>query len=211
MPSIDIGGTNPNGAFSKAARAAGLVAAGVAFNPYANDNNFLLGAFIFEDVGVTAYKGASPLIANKTFLEAAAGILAAEAYHAGLVRTTLYAKGVDTASLLTAANAISAARDSLDQVGHDDQGITGATAGRRTSCRSTATGSRSAAAMQRAQHRVSDECGGGQGWLLPERRERHAQHERLNTQLPGSAAPATGRRDDDRVHPLAGPSLAASP
>jgi hypothetical protein len=129
MPSIDIGGTNPNGAFSNAARAAGLVGAGVAFNPYANDDNFLLGAFIFEDVGVTAYKGASPLISNKTFLEAAAGILAAEAYHAGLVRTVLFAKGVDTASIYTAANAISAARDSLDNNGHDDQGITGATPG----------------------------------------------------------------------------------
>jgi hypothetical protein len=129
QPAIDIGGTSASGAFSNAARAAGLVGAGEVFNPYASDNNFLLGAFIFEDVGVTAYKGASPLITNKTFLEAAAGILAAEAYHAGLVRTTLYAKGIDMSSLITAANAISAARDSLDNNGHDDQGITGSTAG----------------------------------------------------------------------------------
>jgi Ferritin-like domain len=129
MPALDIGGTDPNGAFSNAARAAGLVPAGTAFNPYASDNNFLLGAFIFEDVGVTAYKGASPLITNKTFLEAAAGILAAEAYHAGLVRTVLYSKGIDMSSLITAANAISNARNSLDQNGHDDQGITGTTAG----------------------------------------------------------------------------------
>jgi hypothetical protein len=128
QPAIDIGGTDPNGAFSNAARAAGLVGAGAAFNPYASDNNFLLGAFIFEDVGVTAYEGASPLITNKTFLEAAAGILAAEAYHAGLVRTTLYAKGIDMTSLVSAANAISAARDSIDNNGHDDQGISGTTA-----------------------------------------------------------------------------------
>ena len=115
QPAIDVGGTNPNGAFSKAAQAAGLVPAGTAFNPYANDEAFLLGAFIFEDVGVTAYKGASPLITNKTFLEAAAGLLAVEAYHASIVRTTLYAKGMAAGSTLRAsADAISDARDRLD-------------------------------------------------------------------------------------------------
>jgi hypothetical protein len=123
QPAIDVGGTDPNGAFSNAARAAGLVGPGQAFDPYANDNNFLLGAFIFEDVGVTLYKGASPLINSKVFLEAAAGILAAEAYHAGLVRTVLYAKGIATPSLRTSADAISNARDSLDGATDLDQGI----------------------------------------------------------------------------------------
>lgn len=126
QPALDIGGTDPNGAFSNAARAAGLVGPGVAFDPYASDENFLLGAFIFEDVGVTAYKGASPLIQNKTFLEAAAGILAAEAYHAGLVRTVLYTKGLSTPTLRTAATAISNARDSLDGSSDVDQGIVNA-------------------------------------------------------------------------------------
>jgi hypothetical protein len=93
QPTIDIS-TNVDGAFSNAARASGLIGAGQSFNPYANDEAFLLGAFIFEDVGVTAYKGASPLITNKTFLEAAAGLLAVEAYHASLVRTVLFAKGI---------------------------------------------------------------------------------------------------------------------
>lgn len=123
QPAIDVGGTDPNGAFSSAARAAGLVGPGVAFDPYANDESFLLGAFIFEDVGVTAYKGAAPLITSPVFLEAAAGILAVEAYHASLVRTVLYAKGIQTPSLRTSADAISNARDSLDGGNDLDQGI----------------------------------------------------------------------------------------
>lgn len=122
QPAIDISATATS-AFSAAARAAGLIGAGQAFDPYANDENFLLGAFIFEDVGVTAYKGASPLITNKTFLEAAAGILAAEAYHAGLIRTELYGKGLQTPSLRTATEQISDARDSLDNSFDVDQGV----------------------------------------------------------------------------------------
>ncbi len=104
--------------FTAAARAAGLMRANQTFDPYANENNFLLAAFIFEDVGVTAYKGAAPLINNKTYLEAAAGILAVEAYHAGIIRTNLYAK-----DLMVPARAISDARDSLDGNWDIDRGI----------------------------------------------------------------------------------------
>ena len=112
-PAIDI-----QASFTAAAQAAGLIGAGDTFDPYANEDNFLLAAFIFEDVGVTAYKGAAPLISNKTYLDAAAGILAVEAYHAGIVRSALYNKG-----LQWQAGKISNARDSLDGPSDLDKGI----------------------------------------------------------------------------------------
>ena len=133
QPEIDVS-VSPTSAFSNAARAAGLIGAGQSFDPYASENNFLLGSFIFEDVGVTAYKGASPLITNKTFLEAAAGILAVEAYHAAEIRTVLSRRGITTqtgtappgvqnAQLIAATEAISNARDSLDGASDIDQGV----------------------------------------------------------------------------------------
>ncbi|MFC3451726.1 ferritin-like domain-containing protein [Amycolatopsis speibonae] len=112
-PEIDL-----KDSFTAAAKAAGLISEYQQFDPFAHEKNFLLAAFLFEDVGVTAYKGAAPLITNKTFLDAAAGILAAEAYHAATIRTSLFDR-----DLGDAAAKISNARDTLDGPGDDDQGI----------------------------------------------------------------------------------------
>ena len=75
--------------FAGVAQAAGLPD----FDPFANEMNFFLGAMLFEDVGVTAYKGSARNIRNKRILESAAGILASEGYHMGAVRSVIYKMG----------------------------------------------------------------------------------------------------------------------
>jgi Ferritin-like domain len=103
--------------FNTLAVAAGLIQAGQTFNPFADDVSFMLGAYVFEDVGVTAYSGAAPLIQSKTYPAAAAGILAVEAYHAGNIRTVLFDEGQGPATA-----AISAVRAALSGA-NDDQGV----------------------------------------------------------------------------------------
>lgn len=109
-PNINVGT-----AFQALATAAGLPSD---FNPYKDDTSFLLGAFVFEDVGVTAYKGAARLIQNKDVLEAAAGLLAVEAYHASEIRVLLAQRGQ-----AAAVQKISNLRDAVDGPTDDDQGI----------------------------------------------------------------------------------------
>jgi hypothetical protein len=113
QPNIDL-----LNSFNGLALAAGLVPnANTQFNPFLNETNFLLGAFVFEDVGVTAYAGAAALLQNKDYLSAAASILAIEAYHSGTVRTVLGALGQQKA-----ADAISAVRAKLGN--GKEQGLT---------------------------------------------------------------------------------------
>lgn len=81
------------------------------FDPFASDAFFLIGAYIFEDVGVTAYAGAAALISSNSTLVTAAGILAVEAYHAGLVRTSIFeADPTDANGYLTLTHNISKVR-----------------------------------------------------------------------------------------------------
>ncbi|GIW34930.1 ferritin-like domain-containing protein [Meiothermus sp.] len=109
---------------------AGSAASGGAitnFDPFANELFFIHGAFIFEDVGVTAYKGAAKLITDKNnVLDPAAGILAVEAYHAGLIRLLLHdRKDMMVTSSLTVAQVAQAISDLRGSVGGGkDEGIT---------------------------------------------------------------------------------------
>ena len=67
-----------------------LSALGIGF---ANDNEFLTLSRAFEDTGVSAYAGAATLLSGNN-LQAAAQILAVEAYHAGNIRLEVEQKGI---------------------------------------------------------------------------------------------------------------------
>jgi Ferritin-like domain len=111
QPSINIGTS-----FQTLAAAA-KIPSGASFSPYANDKTFLVGAYVFEDVGVTAYHGAASLLTTPANLVTAAGILAVEAYHAGLIRTTINYLDPTGATIGGYTNLISTLRASLSQAG----------------------------------------------------------------------------------------------
>jgi Ferritin-like domain len=99
MPDIDLSFFGP---LAVAATITTQPTGSGSFNPFSSFDYFLVGGFIFEDVGVTAYSGAAPLISpagvSAGYLTAAAGILAVEAYHAGYIRTSLTGRAVAAGS-----------------------------------------------------------------------------------------------------------------
>jgi hypothetical protein len=116
QPAIDF-----QQSFTTLAQAAGVVPAGQHFSPFASDLHFLIGAFIFEDVGVTAYHGAAALFSSADLISYATGIAAVEAYHAGSIRTMLYNR--DEWSITRKIAALRATLDGTESTSPDDSGV----------------------------------------------------------------------------------------
>ncbi len=115
QPTVNIASSWTNFAIG-----AGLITPGQTFNPYESDVTFLLGAYMIEDVCVTAAAGAARYLTNKDTIEAAAGILGAEGYHAGAIRTLLSNIGAGQAT-----DAISNLRASLSGIADNGTLISG--------------------------------------------------------------------------------------
>lgn len=111
-PELDL-----DAGFDTFAAIAGLVEKGGRFDAFAGEDNFLLGAFLFADLQVTAYRGVLPLL-SAPFLDASSGMLANVAQHAGVVRTMVLDRGLEVP-----AGAVSDARASLDGRAALDQGV----------------------------------------------------------------------------------------
>lgn len=122
QPAIDLS-VSATSAFSTIARAAGLIGSGASFDPFANETNFLLAAFVLEDLAVSAYRGTATLVSSSALLQVVSGLMSVEGYHAAMIRTTLYTRGDADPTLITRADALSNARDGYDGSADLDQGI----------------------------------------------------------------------------------------
>lgn len=107
-------------AFTPVMQAAGVISASEVFNPFANEQSFLLGAYLLEDVCVTALTGAANALKSTTNLSYAAGLLGVESQQAGAIRGFLAQFGLDAQT-----DAVSALRAKLSGVGDEGTGDEG--------------------------------------------------------------------------------------
>ena len=102
-PTIDLATS-----WTALALAAGLIVPGQTFSPYSGDVAFLIGAYVLEDVCVTALTGAARLLTDPNNVEAAAGLVGVEGAQAGSIRSLLANLGAGQVT-----NAISTLRATL--------------------------------------------------------------------------------------------------
>lgn len=90
---------------------------------YANQEQFLLGAFILEDAVMVAWRGIATLMTNAANIDIAAGMLAGSSHHVATIRAQLFIRGGASGSTLRQASIrLSDLRDSYSPV-DDDRGV----------------------------------------------------------------------------------------
>lgn len=107
QPAVDL-----TDSWTVLAQAAGLITTEQTFNPFENEVDFMLGAYVLEDVCVTGLTGSAALLTAPNNIAYVASLLGTEGYHAGAIRGLLsdIGGGDDT-------NAIANLRAKLSGVG----------------------------------------------------------------------------------------------
>ena len=127
QPAIDLS-TGATGAFSIAMQRAGGAAAGQSFDPYADDEHYLLGAFLLENAVAASYRTlllADPDLASATTIAAQ---LADAIYHGGVIRALLDDRVAANPAIDATLAKISAMQALLDGSNLGDQTLAGGTA-----------------------------------------------------------------------------------
>lgn len=96
---------------------------------YANQEQFLLGAFLLEDPVMMAWRSVATLMTNAANIDVAAGLIGVSSGHAGLIRLQLFLRGGASGSTLRQASIrLSDLRDTYAPV-DDDRGVAGGLTG----------------------------------------------------------------------------------
>ncbi|GMP73289.1 hypothetical protein CsSME_00031082 [Camellia sinensis var. sinensis] len=99
-----------------------------AFDPYANELNFLLASYVIPYVGLTGYVGANPKLQSPISKRLVAGLLAVESGQDAVIRGLLYERArekVKPYGITVAAftDRISELRNKLGSAGVKDEGL----------------------------------------------------------------------------------------
>ena len=125
QPALDLS-SGATGAFTTAAQRAGITGSGTAFDPYASDVHFLLGAFLVENTVAATYRTILGQTSDTAVADMLAINLADAIYHGGLIRTLLDDKAATNTAIATALSGASIMLGALDGSNIGDQSLAGA-------------------------------------------------------------------------------------
>ena len=124
QPAIDLS-PGASGAFSLAAQRAGIVGLGQAFDPYADDTHFLIGALLIENAVAASYRRLLLVEPDSANGAMAAAHLADSIYHGGVIRALLDDRAATTPAVDAMLGRIGTMLATLDGTQGSDQILPG--------------------------------------------------------------------------------------